>query len=165
MTAASTERPSLDARMVTFELGDRLYGVDVRAVQEVLRGQPLTRVPLAPPGLAGLINLRGQVLTAMDLCERLGLPPRPPDAPEPMVVVVRVDGESIALLVDRIGGVVDVSDDNVEAPPDPLTGPTPHLIQGAYKLEGELLLALDVERAVYLPQEVIRPGISRAEVG
>jgi len=132
--------------MVTFELGDRLYGVDVRAVQEVLRGQPLTRVPLAPPGLAGLINLRGQVLTAMDLCERLGLPPRPPAGP-------------------AIGGVVDVSDDNVEAPPDPLTGPTPHLIQGAYKLEGELLLALDVERAVYLPQEVIRPGISRAEVG
>jgi purine-binding chemotaxis protein CheW len=140
-----------EARMVTFELDGRLYGVDVNAVQEVLRGQTRTRVPLAPTSLAGLINLRGQVLAAMDLREVLGLPPRGADAPEPMLVVIRVDGEPIALLVDRIGAVVDVHADSFEAPPDTLTGPTRDLIRGAYKLEGELLLALDVERAVDVP--------------
>jgi purine-binding chemotaxis protein CheW len=140
-----------EARMVTFELDGRLYGVDVNAVQEVLRGQTRTRVPLAPTSLAGLINLRGQVLAAMDLREQLGLPPRGADAPEPMLVVIRVDGEPIALLVDRIGAVVDVSADSFEAPPDTLTGPTRDLIRGAYKLEGELLLALDVVRAVDVP--------------
>jgi purine-binding chemotaxis protein CheW len=140
-----------EARMVTFELDGRLYGVDVNAVQEVLRGQTRTRVPLAPTSLAGLINLRGQVLAAMDLREVLGLPPRGADAPEPMLVVIRVDGEPIALLVDRIGAVVDVNADSFEAPPDTLTGPTRDLIRGAYKLEGELLLALDVERAVDVP--------------
>ena len=140
-----------EARMVTFDLDGRLYGVDVNAVQEVLRGQTRTRVPLAPTSVAGLINLRGQVLAAMDLREQLGLPPRAADAPEPMMVVIRVDGEPIALLVDRIGAVVDVNDDSFEAPPDTLTGPTRELIHGAYKLEGGLLLALDVERAVDVP--------------
>ncbi len=142
-----------EARMVTFELEGRLYGVDVNAVQEVLRGQTRTRVPLAPTSVAGLINLRGQVLAAMDLREQLGLPPRAVDAPEPMLVVIRVDGEPIALLVDRIGAVVDVNDESFEPPPDTLTGPTRELIRGAYKLEGELLLALDVERAVDVPPE------------
>ena len=142
-----------EARMVTFELDGRLYGVDVNSVQEVLRGQTRTRVPLAPTSVAGLINLRGQVLAAMDLREQLGLPPRSADAAEPMMVVIRVDGEPIALLVDRIGAVVDVNDDSFEAPPDTLTGPTRELIRGAYKLEGELLLALDVERAVDVPVE------------
>ena len=65
-----------EARLVTFTLDGHSYGVDVKAVQEVLRGQPRTRVPLAPSSLAGLINLRGQVLTAVDLREQLGLPPR-----------------------------------------------------------------------------------------
>ena len=137
-----------EARLVTFTLDGHSYGVDVKAVQEVLRGQPRTRVPLAPPSLAGLINLRGQVLTAVDLREQLGLPPRGDDAPEPMLVVVRVDREPIALLVDRIGAVVDVHADSFEPPPDTLTGPARTLINGAYKLEDGLLLALDVERAV-----------------
>ena len=132
-----------EARMVTFELDGRLYGVDVNAVQEVLRGQTRTRVPLAPNSVAGLINLRGQVLAAMDLREQLGLPPRSADAAEPMMVVIRVDGEPIALLVDRIGAVVDVNDDSFEAPPDTLTGPTRELIRGAYKLEGCLLYTSD----------------------
>ena len=149
MTATTTH----EARMVTFELEGRLYGVDVNSVQEVLRGQTRTRVPLAPTSVAGLINLRGQVLAAMDLREQLGLPPRAVDAPEPMLVVIRVDGEPIALLVDRIGAVVDVNDETFEPPPDTLTGPTRELIRGAYKLEGQLLLALDVERAVDVPPE------------
>lgn len=140
----------MSTRFVTFTLDDRTYGVDVRAVQEVLRGQPRTRVPLAPPAIAGLINLRGQVLTAFDLRPGLELPARSPDR-EPMLVVVRVDGvdgEPVALLVDTIGAVVDVEPDQFEPPPDTLTGPSRDLILGAYKLPDRLLLALDVDRAV-----------------
>ncbi|HEX5561678.1 MAG TPA: chemotaxis protein CheW [Nocardioidaceae bacterium] len=137
----------MSTRLVTFTLEDRSFGVSVDAVQEVLRGLPRTRIPLAPSALSGLINLRGQVLTAIDLREQLGLPPRPVDL-EPMLVVIRVSGEPVALLVDSIGSVVDVAADQFEPPPDTLSGQSRQLILGAYKLSDHLLLALDVDRAV-----------------
>jgi purine-binding chemotaxis protein CheW len=137
----------MSTQLATFRLDDQMYGVDVAGVQEVLRSQARTRVPLAPPAIAGLINLRGQVLMAIELREQLGLAPRP-DGVEPMVVVIRVAGDPIALLVDSIGGVVDVEDEQFEAPPDTLTGPTRDLIVGAYKLDDHLLLSLDVRKAV-----------------
>ena len=137
----------MSTRLVTFTLDDRSYGVGVDAVQEVLRGLPRTRIPLAPQTLAGLINLRGQVLSAVDLRDQLDLPSRQPDA-EPMLVVIRVAGEPVALLVDSIGSVVDVDDDQFEPPPDTLSGQARELILGAYKLDDRLLLALDVDRAV-----------------
>jgi len=137
----------MSTRLVTFTLARRWYGVDVSAVQEVLRGLPRTRIPLAPPALAGLINLRGQVLTAVDLRAQLGLPPRE-DGTEPMLVVTHVDGEPVALLVDSIGAVVDVEPEQFEPPPDTLVGPTRELILGAYKLTDHLLLSLDVDKAV-----------------
>ena len=136
----------MSTRMVTFSLDGHLYGVDVDAVQEVLRGLPRTRIPLAPHTLAGLINLRGQVLCAIDLRAQLNLPPRDADD-EPMLVVIRVAGEPVALLVDAIGSVVDVDTDQFEAPPDTLTGASRDMLLGAYKLEDRLLLALDVDRA------------------
>lgn len=134
-------------RMVTFTLDGHLYGVDVAAVQEVLRGQPQTRIPLAPASVAGLINLRGQVLSAVELRARLGFPARAADL-DAMLVVVRVAGETVALMVDSIGAVIDVDEEQFELPPDTLTGPSREFLHGAYKLEDQLLLALDVERAV-----------------
>ena len=137
----------MSTRMVTFTLDGHLYGVDVDAVQEVLRGQTRTRIPLAPGTLAGLINLRGQVLSAIELRVQLGLPDRDEET-EPMLVVIRVDGEPVALLVDTIGSVVDVDIDQFEPPPDTLAGASREMLLGAYKLENQLLLALDVDRAV-----------------
>ena len=137
----------MSTRMVTFTLDGHLYGVDVDAVQEVLRGQTRTRIPLAPGTLAGLINLRGQVLSAIELRVQLGLSDRDPET-EPMLVVIRVDGEPVALLVDTIGSVVDVDSDQFEPPPDTLAGASREMLLGAYKLEDQLLLALDVDRAV-----------------
>ena len=137
----------MSTRLVTFTLDGHLYGVDVDAVQEVLRTQPRTRIPLAPRTLGGLINLRGQVLSAVDMREQLGLPGRSAEQ-EPMVVVIRVAGEPVAMLVDSIGSVVDVEDDQFELPPDTLSGASRELLLGAYKLHDQLLLALDVERAV-----------------
>jgi purine-binding chemotaxis protein CheW len=136
----------MSTQFATFWLGEGLYGIEVQRVREVLRQQDLTRVPLAPDTVAGLINLRGQVVTTIDLRRRLGLAGA--DDGQPMLVVVLVDGESIALLVDRIGGVVDVLDDQFEPPPDTLVGTVRELVRGAYKLDGRLLLGLDVDAAV-----------------
>lgn len=137
----------MSTRLVTFTLDGNLYGVDVDQVQEVLRGQPRTRVPLAPEAVSGLINLRGQVLSAVELRARLGLPDREGET-DPMLVVVRVAGEVTALLVDSIGAVIDVDEEQFELPPDTLSGPSREFLHGAYKLEDRLLLALDVVRAV-----------------
>ena len=137
----------MSTRFVTFTLDARLYGVRVESVQEVLRGLPRTRIPLAPPTMAGLINLRGQVLSAVDLREQLGLTTYDAESDQ-MLVVIRVAGESVALVVDSIGAVVDVEDDQFEPPPDTLNDSSRELLLGAYKLDSTLLLALDVDRAV-----------------
>ena len=135
------------AQLATFWLDADLYGVEVEHVQEVLRSQGITRVPLSPPAVAGLINLRGQVVTAIELRELLGRPPRP-EGTDPVVIVVRLHGEAVSLLVDSIADVVDVNARDFESPPDTLDGSARDLILGAYKLDGQLLLALDVNRAV-----------------
>ena len=134
-------------QLATFRLDGDLYGIEVEHVQEVLKSQGLTRVPLAPDAVAGLINLRGQVVTAIELRERLGRPPRPEDT-DAVVIVVRLRGEAVSLLVDSIADVVDVDAADFEAPPDTLEGQARDLIRGAYKLDGQLLLALDVQKAV-----------------
>lgn len=132
---------------VTFILDGALYGIEVNQVQEVLRGQATTNVPLSPDVITGLVNLRGQVVTLIDLRKQLGLPPRPEDEPN-MMVVVEVGGEMISLLVDEIGDVRQVSEKDFENPPDTLPLEMRELIMGAYKLKDDLLLALDVDRAV-----------------
>ncbi|MEU2350551.1 chemotaxis protein CheW [Modestobacter sp. NPDC049651] len=144
-TAAAA--PPATSQLATFWLDGDLYGVEVEHVQEVLRSQGITRVPLAPPAVAGLINLRGQVVTAIELRERLGRKPRP-EGQEPVVIVIRLHGEAVSVLVDSIADVVDVDVRDFEAPPDTLDGTARDLIRGAYKLSGQLLLALDVNRAV-----------------
>ncbi len=145
MSTTATARRT--QQLATFWLDGHLYGLGVEHVQEVLRAQSLTRVPQAPRAVAGLLNLRGQVVTAIELREKLGLAPRPDDATA-ILIVVRLDGEVVSLLVDTIGDVVDVADDDFELPPDTLDGAVRELIRGAYKLDGQLLLAFDVHRAV-----------------
>jgi purine-binding chemotaxis protein CheW len=146
--APTTPGPAATSgQLATFRLDGDLYGIEVEHVQEVLKSQGLTRVPLAPAAVAGLINLRGQVVTAIELRERLGRPPRP-EGTDAVVIVVRLHGEAVSLLVDSIADVVDVDAADFEAPPDTLEGQARDLIRGAYKLHGQLLLALDVQKAV-----------------
>ena len=138
----------------SFFVADCWFGVDVQVVQEVIRYQPMTRVPLAPATVTGLINLRGQIVTAVDLRRRLGLGDRPADAPRPTNVVVRPaeagpDADAaVSLLVDDIGDVVRPDPDTFEPPPDVLTGPTRELVAGVHKLQGRLLLVLNTAAAV-----------------
>src|SRR5262245_33457779 len=109
----------------------------------------MTRVPLAPPVVRGLINLRGQIVTAIDLRRRLQLSERPAEQP-PMNVVIRTDNEAVSLLVDEIGDVREVDEETFERPPETLKGVARELIRGAYKLKDRLLLVLDTEKAVCL---------------
>jgi purine-binding chemotaxis protein CheW len=131
----------------TFYLDGLYFGVEVQQVQEVIRYQELTRVPLASPVVSGLINLRGQIVTAIDLRRRLGLSSRPEQS-RPMNVVVRTTDGVVSLLVDEIGDVIEVPSDRFEAPPETLFGATRSLIDGAYKLDGKLLLILNTREAV-----------------
>lgn len=133
----------------TFFLDNQLFGVEVREVQEVIRHLDITRVPRASQVVRGLINLRGQIVTAIDLRRRLGLGDRA-DIQAPMNVVVRAEGNATCLLVDDIGDVLDVEEENFERCPETLTGEARSLIRGAYKLKDCLLLSLDTARVVNL---------------
>jgi len=134
-------------QLCTFYVGDDYLGIPVAQVQEVVRPQPITPVPLADKVVRGLINLRGQILTAIDLRYRLGLG-EPGDPAKLMNVVVRTSDSPVSFLVDEIGEVVDVNEETFEAPPETLQGEMRELIGGAYKLESRLLLALSAERAI-----------------
>jgi len=138
-----------ERQFCTFYVEGLCFGIGVREVQEVIRYQEMTRVPLAASVVRGLINLRGQIVTAIDLRRRLGLPDRA-DGGEtlPMNLVVRTDDGVVSLLVDEIGEVVEVDEDTFERPPPTLEGVARELVRGVYKREGSLLLVLDTTRAV-----------------
>lgn len=131
----------------TFTLDGMTLGVEVARVQEAIKYQAMTSVPLASSTVGGLINLRGQIVTAIDLRRRFDLDDRA-EGVNPMNVVVRAPEGVVSLLVDQIGDVVDVNDDDFEGVPDTLAGVARDLIKGAYKLDRGLLLVLDTERAV-----------------
>jgi purine-binding chemotaxis protein CheW len=127
---------------VTFRVGRLLFGVDVAQVQEVLRHQPMTPVPLAPQAVKGLVNLRGQIITAIDLRSLLRLEPNDKDG-LPMNVVIRAAGEVLSLMVDSIGDVLEVDPSDYEDAPDTLPGNIRGVLQGVVKLDQELMLILN----------------------
>jgi purine-binding chemotaxis protein CheW len=143
ISQSDAARPS--AQYATFFVADLFFGVDVLRVQEVLQFQQMTCVPRAPETVEGLINLRGQIVIAIDMRRRLGLPPRPPDQ-TPMNMVVRTADSAVSLLVDEIGDVLDVDPAAYERPPHNLDPAAREIICGIYKLPERLLLVLDAQR-------------------
>lgn len=140
------------SQLSTFHVGKYLFGVDVSLVQEVVRLQGMTPVPLAPLEIAGLINLRGEVLTAIDLRTRLGME-RNDSKREPVNVVIRVDDEPVSLLVDEIGGVLEVSQVPFEQTPSTVDERVREMLLGAYTLPDRLLLALDAQQVLAVGSE------------
>lgn len=145
MTKASSG--STTSQYCTFMVNDVAFGVAVREVQEVIRFQPMTRVPLAHPVVSGLINLRGQIVTAIDLRRRMGLPDRASEA-LPMNVVVQREEGPISLLVDEIDDVVEIDDGAIEAPPATLETADRELVEGVHQFDDRLLLILAIDKAV-----------------
>jgi purine-binding chemotaxis protein CheW len=135
-----------DQLYATFWVGTTYFGVDATSIQEVLRNQPLTRVLGSGPEVKGLLNLRGQVVVAIDLRERLAIEPRDSDAEMLNVVAVTPHGP-VSFLVDDIGDVLDADAEELEAPPDTLGEPLRSLVSGVHKLDGQLMLVLDVTKA------------------
>ena len=133
----------------TFFLDGHYFGVEVEQVQEIRLYQEMTRVPLAPAVVSGLINLRGQIVTAIDLRQRLELSKRPADQ-IPTNVVIRSDESVVSFLVDEIGDVLEISDETFERPPDTVQSKTRDLLSGVYKLQDRLLLILDTEKTMNL---------------
>jgi purine-binding chemotaxis protein CheW len=141
-----------DRQYCTFYVAGHYLGVDVLKVQEVIRYQEMTRVPLAPPVVRGLINLRGQIVTAIDLRRRLEFSDRPTNQ-LPVNVVIHTDDGAVSLLVDEIGDVLDVEEKLFEPPPHTLQGTARELIRGAYKLNDRLMLLLDIDKALQVGSE------------
>jgi purine-binding chemotaxis protein CheW len=133
--------------MCTFDVDSLFIGIEVSRIQEILRAQPITPVPLAASVIRGLMSLRGQIVPVMDLRQRLGMPPANPDL-EQFNVLIRTSDGPVSLLVDRVGDVLEVDAAAFEPAPDTLNAAYRSLIRGAYKLEKRLLLALDPMSAV-----------------
>jgi purine-binding chemotaxis protein CheW len=151
MSVQSLSRPAatpLSARQYcTFWVDGLMFGLAVEHVQEVLRYQQMTGIPRAPEAVLGLINLRGQIVTALDLRCRLGLPPRE-DGVLPMNVIVRTRGEVVSLLVDDIGDVIDTDDVELQPPPTNLPASVHDVVSGVLPLAEAILLVVDADRAV-----------------
>jgi purine-binding chemotaxis protein CheW len=130
----------------TFYLENYFFGIELSDVQEVLRHLELTAVPLAPHAVRGLMNLRGQIVMAVDLRRQLGLLERAANKPA-MNIIVRTGEDAVSLLVDEIGDVVEASEDSFEPPPETLRGTVRSAIRGVHKLEKQLMHVLDTERA------------------
>jgi purine-binding chemotaxis protein CheW len=130
----------------TFYLDRLMFGVELEKVQEVIRYLEITEVPLAPRVVSGLMNLRGQIVTGIDLRRRLDLADRPAEM-QPMNVVIRSGDGAVSLLVDEIGDVVEVTEESFERPPETLQGAVREVLLGVHKLERQLMHVLNTEKA------------------
>jgi purine-binding chemotaxis protein CheW len=130
---------------VTVTLDDQLFGLPISRVQDVFVPDRLTHVPLSPPEIAGVLNLRGRIVTAIDMRCRLGLPARDSKIP-PIAVGIELKGESYGLLVDAVGEVMKLTKDACEAKPANLDARLAEVAAGVYRLDGQLLVVLDIDR-------------------
>jgi purine-binding chemotaxis protein CheW len=137
----------LTTEYVTVTIGDHMFGLPIFRVQDVFVPDRLTRVPLAPPEVAGVLNLRGRVVTAIDMRSRLDLGVRAKDAPV-MAIGIEMKGESYGLLVDAVGEVMALRNAACEAKPANLDPRLSRVAAGVYRLEGQLMVVLDVDRVL-----------------
>jgi purine-binding chemotaxis protein CheW len=132
---------------VSVTIADQLFGIPVLQVQDVLGVQRITRIPLAPAEVAGSLNLRGRIVTAIDIRTRLGLPARA-EGKTAMSVVVDFGGELYSLLVDSVGEVLSLDGGDAERNPATLDAVWRELSAGIFRLDGKLLVVLDVARVL-----------------
>ena len=137
---------------VTVMIGDQLFGLPISRVQDVFMLDRMTRVPLSSPEIAGVLNLRGRIVTAIDMRCRLGLPKRE-DGRKPMAVGIEFKGESYGLLIDTVGEVLKLDDNARESNPVNLDVRLARVSAGVHRLDGQLLVVLDVDRILDMSTE------------
>ena len=129
---------------VTVMIGGQLFGLPISRVQDVFMPDRLTRVPLAPPEIAGVLNLRGRIVTTIDMRRRLGMPPREDNKPS-MAVGIELRGESYGLLIDTVGEVMKLGETTLEPNPVNLDPRLARVSAGVHRLDGQLMVILDVD--------------------
>jgi purine-binding chemotaxis protein CheW len=147
MTTSSEKLNENLTEYVTVLIGDQLFGLPIARVQDVFVPDRMTRVPLSSPEIAGVLNLRGRIVTAIDMRCRLGLPKRADGRP-PMAVGIEFKGESYGLLIDTVGEVLKLADNTREANPVNLDARLARVSAGVQRLDGQLLVILDVDRVL-----------------
>ncbi|MAT70712.1 MAG: chemotaxis protein CheW [Planctomycetaceae bacterium] len=145
--AAERERRTGEVQFATFYVGDILLGIDIRHVQEINRQLEVTRVPHAPEEVRGVINLRGEVATVIDLRQVLGLPAAEVTR-ESRNLIVNYDGESIGLLVDRISDILTIDAAEIDPPPANVRGIDGRLLSGVHTLKSSIVVLLNIEEAL-----------------
>ncbi|GGE39524.1 chemotaxis protein CheW [Agaricicola taiwanensis] len=143
----------LEVDFVTVMIGDQLFGLPIGRVHDVFVPERLTRVPLAAPEVSGVLNLRGRIVTALDMRTVLGLPPREDGAPL-MAVGIEAKGEAFGLLIDSVGEVTKLSMSEMEAAPANLDTRWARVADGVYRLDGRLLVILNVDQVLGTEQEL-----------
>ena len=139
---------------VTAVIGEQLFGLPISRVQDVFMPERVTRVPLASREVAGVLNLRGRIVTVVNMRARLGMP-KNEDGKPPMAVGVDLRGESYGLLIDQIGEVLKLPDDGREENPVNLDPRMAKLAGGVHRLDGQLMVVLDVDRVLELSPEMM----------
>lgn len=134
-------------QLVSFNLGDEEYGVDILKVQEINRMVHVTRVPRAPEFVEGVINLRGKVIPIVDLRKRFGLQAKAHDK-NTRIIVVDIEGRTVGLIVDGVSEVLRLGMDTIEPPPSMVAGVDAEYIWGVGKLEDRLLILLDLAKVL-----------------
>ena len=139
---------------VTVMIGGQLFGLPISRVQDVFMPDRITRVPLSAPEIAGVLNLRGRIVTAIDMRRRLGLPPRTDDKPS-MAVGIELKGESYGLLIDTVGEVMKLGEETREPNPVNLDGRLARVSGGVHRLDGQLMVILDVDHVLNTATEAM----------
>lgn len=140
-----TTRPDNSEMFVTLSVADQIFGIPILQVRDILGPQKIAPVPLAPPEVCGSLNLRGRIVTAMDVRIRLGIP-QLPDRASCMSIVVDHDGELYSLIVDKVGEVMSLPSSDFEKNPSTLDPKWQEIANGIYRLKESLLVVLDVTR-------------------
>ena len=153
MTSKTESIEGTVAEYVTAVIGGQLFGLPISRVQDVFMPERLTRVPLSSQEIAGVLNLRGRIVTVVDMRARLGLP-RAAEGKPPMAVGVDLRGESYGLLIDSIGEVLRLPEASREENPVNLDPRMAKLAGGVHRLDGQLMVVLDVDRVLDLAPEM-----------
>ncbi len=149
----------MEQQLVVFELASEHYGLDIAGVEGIIKMQTITAVPHAPAFVEGVTNLRGSVVPVIDLRKRFGLPPEE-ESKNTRIVVVYMDQTKIGMVVDAVSEVLRVSDDSIEPPPPMVTTVNSQFIKGIAKLEGRLVILLDLSKVLSVEEkEIMRAAV------
>lgn len=143
---ADDERRKRSSDFLTIVIGDQMFGIPILQVQDVLGHQKVTKIPLSPPEVAGSLNLRGRIVTAINVRKRLGLPENDNKHGKEMSVVVEHDAELYSLIIDKVGDVLSLTDDTFETSPSTLDPLWREISSGIYRLNDRLLIVMDVPK-------------------